>query len=167
MLWRAPDFASTRHSRWARPILIGAAARCSCGAARAAAAERSEWTSGPGSSSNRGLTSAPRSRSDLFCIVTGATRGRAWSNTAVRAQLRDVAAQAGVRRRFAPHRLRHAHAVEMAREGVPLIVIQRQLGHTSLGVTSIYLQGIDSAEIIDAVHARRAPMIPVDTSLLL
>jgi integrase len=26
----------------------------------------------------------------------------------------------------------------MAREGVPLIVIQRQLGHTSLGVTSIY-----------------------------
>jgi integrase len=47
----------------------------------------------------------------------------------------------------------------MAREGVPLIVIQRQLGHTSLGVTSIYLQGIDSAEIIDAVHARRAPMI--------
>jgi hypothetical protein len=28
----------------------------------------------------------------------------------------------------------------MARDGVPLIVIQRQLGHTSLGVTSIYLQ---------------------------
>jgi site-specific recombinase XerD len=101
----------------------------------------------------------------LFCIITGPTRGRAWSNTAVRAQLRHAAAQAGVRRRFAPHQLRHAHAVEMAREGVPLIVIQRQLGHTSLGVTSIYLQGIDSAEIIDAVHARRAPMIPVDTSL--
>ena len=59
--------------------------------------------------------------------------------------------------RGAPHQLRHAHAVEMAREGVPLIVIQRQLGHTSLGVTSIYLQGIDSAEIIDAIHARRAP----------
>jgi integrase len=48
-----------------------------------------------------------------------------------------------------------------------IIVIQRQLGHTSLGVTSIYLQGIDSAEIIDAVHARRAPMIPVDASLRL
>jgi site-specific recombinase XerD len=26
----------------------------------------------------------------------------------------------------------------MAREGVPLIVIQRQLGHTNLGITSIY-----------------------------
>ncbi|MGH2846130.1 MAG: tyrosine-type recombinase/integrase [Thermoleophilaceae bacterium] len=35
---------------------------------------------------------------------------------------------AGVRRRFARHQLRHAHAVEMAREGIPLNVIQRQLG---------------------------------------
>jgi len=42
----------------------------------------------------------------------------------------------------------------MAREGVPLIVIQRQLGHTNLRIISIYLQGIDSAEIIDTVHAR-------------
>ena len=40
-------------------------------------------------------------------------------------------------KRFVPHQLRHAHAVEMAREGVPLIVIQRQLGHTNLGITSI------------------------------
>jgi site-specific recombinase XerD len=60
--------------------------------------------------------------------------------------------------------LRHAHAVEMAREGVPLIVIQRQLGHSNLGITSVYLQGIDNAEIIETVHARRAPMIPVSAS---
>jgi hypothetical protein len=31
------------------------------------------------------------------------------------------------------------NAVEMAREGVPLNVIQRQLGHGDLGVTSVYL----------------------------
>jgi len=43
--------------------------------------------------------------------------------------LRRLAARAGVRRRFAPHQLRHAHAVELAHEGVPLMVIQRQLGH--------------------------------------
>jgi hypothetical protein len=43
----------------------------------------------------------------------------------------------------------------------PLIVIQRQLGHSNLGITSVYLQGIDNAEIIETVHARRAPMIPV------
>jgi hypothetical protein len=62
-----------------------------------------------------------------------------------------------VRRRFAPHQLRHAHAVEMAHEGVPLIVIQRQLGHSNLGITSIYLQGIDNAEIIETAEHRWCP----------
>src|SRR5207302_1398804 len=53
------------------------------------------------------------------------------------------------------------HAVEMAHEGVPIVVIQRQLGHANLGVTSVYLQGIDSSEIIDTVHSRPAPVISV------
>jgi integrase len=72
----------------------------------------------------------------LLCVISGATRGRHWSPAAARAGLRRTAASAGVRRRFAPHQLRHAHAVEMAREGGPLIVIQRQLGHSNLGITS-------------------------------
>jgi integrase len=58
----------------------------------------------------------------LFCVVNGATRGRPWAAAAARTELRRVARQAGVRRRSAPHQLRHAHAVEMAREGVPLIL---------------------------------------------
>jgi integrase len=61
----------------------------------------------------------------LFCVLTGPTRGRQWSNAAARTDLRRTAVAAGVRRRFAPHQLRHAHAVELAREGVPLIFIQR------------------------------------------
>jgi site-specific recombinase XerD len=65
----------------------------------------------------------------LLCVVDGPTAGRRWSATAARATLRHLAVSAGVRRRFAPHQLRHAHAVEMAHEGVPLVVIQRQLGH--------------------------------------
>src|SRR3954447_22294501 len=70
----------------------------------------------------------------LFCIVTGASRGRHWANAAARSDLRRTAARAGVRRRVAPHQLRHAHAVEMAHEGVPVVVIQRQLGHSNLGI---------------------------------
>ena len=103
----------------------------------------------------------------LFRVINGSTRGRHWSSAAARADMRRTAVEAGVRRRFAPHQLRHAHAVELAREGVPLIVIQRQLGHSNLGITSIYLQGIDNEEIIETVHARRAPMIPVSTPLRL
>jgi integrase len=56
----------------------------------------------------------------LLCVIGGPTRGRPWASDSARAQLRRVAAKAGVRRRFAPHQLRHAHAVELAREGVPL-----------------------------------------------
>jgi len=47
--------------------------------------------------------------------------------------------------------------------GVPLNVIQRQLGHADLGVTSVYLQGIDNTEVITAVHSRqrrRCPRVP-------
>jgi site-specific recombinase XerD len=64
----------------------------------------------------------------LLCVLNGATRGRHWTCAAARADLRRTAAAAGVRRRFAPHQLRHAHAVEMAREGVPLIVINANSG---------------------------------------
>jgi site-specific recombinase XerD len=101
----------------------------------------------------------------LFCVIDGSTRGRAWSATAARAELRRLAVEAGVRRRFAPHQLRHAHAVELAHEGVPVNIIQRQLGHTDLGTTSTYLQGIDPSEIVNAVRSRRQPMIPASTGL--
>jgi site-specific recombinase XerD len=77
----------------------------------------------------------------LFCIIDGPTRGRPWSGVAVRAEFGRIAAQAGVRRRFAPHQLRHAHALELAREGVPLNIIQRQLGHANLGTTRFICRG--------------------------
>jgi len=101
----------------------------------------------------------------LLCVIRGATCGRGWDQSSARKQLARTAARAGVRRRFAPHQLRHAHAVEMAHEGVPLVVIQRQLGHANLGVTSIYLQGIDTSEIIETVHSRAAPVISATAGL--
>jgi site-specific recombinase XerD len=103
----------------------------------------------------------------LFCVIDGPTRGRPWSSAKVRVEFRRLAAQAGIRRRFAPHQLRHAHAIELAREGVALNVIQRQLGHANLGTTSIYLQGIDTEEIIATVHTRRAPMMSATAGLQL
>jgi hypothetical protein len=47
--------------------------------------------------------------------------------------------------------------VELLHEGIPLPLIQRQLGHAHLSTTGTYLQGISSEEIISTVHARRAP----------
>ena len=98
----------------------------------------------------------------LFCVVRGPTRGRPCASAGIRAQLHHAAAVAGVRRRFAPHQLRHAHDVEMSREGISMLVIQRQLGHADLAITSRYLRGIDNTEIIAAVHERPAPTVPAD-----
>jgi hypothetical protein len=63
------------------------------------------------------------------------------------------------------HQLRHAHAVEMARDGVPLNVIQRQ--HSNLGITSVYLHGIDSGDTSQRSMFGAAPMIPASASLRL
>jgi integrase len=50
---------------------------------------------------------------------------------------------------------------------VAVNIIQRQLGHTDLGTTSAYLQGIDPSEIIDAVRSRRPPTISATAGLAL
>jgi integrase len=74
----------------------------------------------------------------LLCVVDGPTRGRPWAAEAARARLRCVAAKAGVRRRFAPHQLGHAHAIELAHEasrstsssaswGIPISVSPRSI----------------------------------------
>jgi site-specific recombinase XerD len=88
----------------------------------------------------------------------------AWSATAARLELHRTAIAAGVRRCLAPHQLRHSHAVELLHEGVPLPLIQRQLGHAYLSTTGTYLQGIS---IISTVHARRAPMMHASAGLAL
>jgi integrase len=44
-------------------------------------------------------------------------------------------------------------------------VIQRQLGHADLAITSPYLRGIDNTEIIQAEHERPAPMVPATARL--
>jgi integrase len=137
-------------------------------AAKAAVAARSAWTTGVLSNSSHGCARVRRCRA-VRCSASSTAPGcgRAWHASAARAALHRRAARTGVRRRFAPHQLRHAHALELLREGVPLNVIQRQLGHRNLGVTSIYLQGIDPEEIIETVHARRPPMIPASMELAL
>ena len=101
----------------------------------------------------------------LFCVIDGPTRGRAWSHSAARVELPHLALKAGVRRRFAPHQLRHAHALELKHEGIPLPLIQRQLGRSQRSTTGTYLEGINSEEIISTVHARRAPMMHASAGL--
>ena len=136
------------------------AARYSSGAERAASAESSGWNRWAWEQLDPWLEIRHQLPvGAVLCVIHGPTAGRHWEASAARKQLHHAAGTAGVRRRFAPHQLRHAHAVEMAHEGVLLVVIQRQLGHANVGITSVYLQGIDSSEIISTVHGRPSPTI--------
>ncbi|MEM4217146.1 MAG: site-specific integrase [Candidatus Methanomethylicaceae archaeon] len=49
--------------------------------------------------------------------------------------------KAGIQKELAhPHILRHTRAVELVRNGVPLTIVQKLLGHYSLSNTAVYLQ---------------------------
>jgi integrase len=100
----------------------------------------------------------------LLCVVEGPTRGRPWASDAARAQLRRVAGKAGVQRRFAPHQLRHAHAVELAHEGARSTSFNANWG-TPTSASSPLSARHRQRKIIATVHARKAPMIPASTGL--
>lgn len=89
-------------------------------------------------------------RRRLLCGLDGSP----WAPQAVREMLRRVAAKAGLDKRVHPHGLRHAHAAELARDGVPTNLIQKQLGHASLAVTSRYLDHVAPADLIEAIRSR-------------
>ena len=91
-------------------------------------------------------------RQPLFCT----RRGRALHASYVRRLLPRLARRAGIARRVHPHALRHTHAVELAREGLPMPWIQAQLGHANLETTSRYLAHFGAREVIDAIRRRPA-----------
>jgi hypothetical protein len=82
---------------------------------------------------------------------------------AVGAPLRPPTAASATR----PARSQTMRPSKPATEALPRAPDHPHIQHANLGTTSIYLQGIDNAEIIDAVHTRRAPMIQVSASLRL
>ena len=74
----------------------------------------------------------------------------------VRALMPRLARKAGIEKRVHAHGLRHTHAAELAMEGKPVNLIQAQLGHASLAVTSTYLAHIAPVQLIEAMRGRPA-----------
>lgn len=62
---------------------------------------------------------------------------------------------AGIDRRVHPHCLRHTYASELYHEGVGMVDIMNQLGHSSLQTTATYLQRIGCSESVVITRARR------------
>lgn len=99
--------------------------------------------------------------SAVFCVLSGRTEGRAIHDSDVRRALQAAGRRAGLTRRINPHNLRHTLAVDLFREGVRELVIQKQLGHARLDVTQTYLRGLDPREMLEPVIGRKPPTMPV------
>ena len=86
----------------------------------------------------------------LFCTQTG----KAMSGSYVREQIKRLGIKAGIAKRVHAHGLRHTHAFELMMEGIPISIIQRQLGHASLATTDTYLSHIAPKHVIEAISGR-------------
>lgn len=87
--------------------------------------------------------------------VFSTMRGDAVKGPYVRELLHRLGARAGIAKRVHPHGFRHTCAFEMAMEGVPVHVIQRQLGHSNLNTTERYISHVAPAQVIRAMQARQ------------
>jgi len=74
----------------------------------------------------------------LFPSPVGANRHI--TDKAVRVRLKDIAREAGVTCRVAPHMFRHTFGIELMRNGCHIRYIQELLGHSSIVSTQIYTQ---------------------------
>jgi len=103
-------------------------------------------------------------RARVFCTL----KKKPMSQDYVRQMLPRLARKSGIEKRVHAHGLRHAHAAQLAAEGLPINVIQAQLGHSNLSTTNEYLKRIAPAEVVAAMQAREwalddtAPAAPKD-----
>ena len=134
----------TRRSNAAPPTRTNAAAVDRVVAAKA------KRLCAEGSLHGRGTSVWVFERLALFCTL----KGRPLKASYVRTMLKRLADRAGVDKRVHPHGLRHTMAYELMMEGVPMPIIQQQLGHASLATTEQYLRHIAPKDVIKAMRNR-------------
>ena len=102
-------------------------------------------------------------RHALFCTITdrrgpgGSKKGTEISQAYVRGFLSRSRKKSGVEKRVHAHGFRHTHAAELANEGTAIHVIQQQLGHANVAVTSRYINHLAPQQVIEATVSRKAP----------
>ncbi|HEY4761112.1 MAG TPA: tyrosine-type recombinase/integrase [Thermoguttaceae bacterium] len=92
----------------------------------------------------------------FFCTQVGTPMDPGY----VRSMIKRVAHDARLKKRVHPHGFRHAGACVLAEQGIDIRVIQKQLGHSSLATTEIYLDHLNPRAVIDALASVRVEITP-------
>lgn len=95
----------------------------------------------------RGLRNEP-----LFCTLDG---GPLYPQYVL--LLRRLADKAGIEKRVHPYGLRHTFADELRAAGMDVVQISKLLGHSSIAVTSRYLDHLTNAQAVAALEAVDLP----------
>lgn len=96
--------------------------------------------------------------SKVFCTITAGNVGRPMGAPYWREAIKKLGVKAGIEKRVHSHGLRHTHATELMREGTPMLIISRQLGHSSLGITQRYVDHLEPAEVVQTMQHRPWPL---------
>lgn len=97
--------------------------------------------------------------SPLFCTLSrdAGGPGRPLNPATIRGSLKGYAKRAGISKRVHPHGLRHTAAYDYALAGIPVPLIQRQLGHESLDMTSHYIDHLTPHDVLTAIRGLQWP----------
>ena len=89
----------------------------------------------------------------LFCTLDGSPVYAQY----VRLMLQRLAVKSGIEKAVRPHGLRHTYAVELEQAGVPVTVISKLLGHSSIAITSRYLDHLTNGHAVSVLEATELP----------
>jgi integrase len=79
--------------------------------------------------------------------------GRQWKKNEQSEPLAKALARAKIGKKISFHSLRHSHATALAESGVPILVLAKNLGHTTTRMTERYYVHLSSAYEADQIRA--------------
>ena len=82
----------------------------------------------------------------LFCTLSGGPI----DPRQIRAAMERAGRHAGLEKRTNFHSLRHSHAMRLVKGGADMSTLQKNLGHSSLKVTSVYVAHVDNSALKEA-----------------
>lgn len=86
--------------------------------------------------------------------VFSTLRGEPMQTSYVRSLFKRLGRKAKISKRCHAHGMRHSFSAGLADEKVDIRIIQRALGHSSLGTTARYVDHLNPTAVIDALRAR-------------